>query len=278
MKSSVGSMFNQIEGLNLEKFLRGKVVANQDPLGEGRLQIYVSSLVTEETKYQDKLVERKKVLSAEDIFENFEELTYSKEITESNAIWFRPASFLFEKDNTEEHHSGSYKIPKVNTTLIVYFENGDPNKPYWLPFSPTLEGEVITGKNIGKSIGGRQALTNWKNNDLKPNLVVFMEDTDDFITIYDSNSKHYSILFPNGHQIAINNNSDANGIDLATASGHIVSLSDKDQRVVVRSSSGFSVVLDDGSASATISSSGGSSTIRLTGSEITQKAARISLN
>ena len=88
---------------NFYGMYRAKVVNNKDPEKFGRVIVYIPDTMPD--------------------------------VEHTNGLWARPANNPLGGRNMEEdaehHFAGSCYIPKIGSWLWIFFENGNPNKPYY---------------------------------------------------------------------------------------------------------------------------------------------------
>jgi uncharacterized protein involved in type VI secretion and phage assembly len=254
----------QVRGLSFSGYFRGRVVNNVDPKGEARLGVFIPSLITE---VPNNLEAPKPTTAAipPTLFANQHELGLSTQVKRDNYIWARPAAHLVENGSASSNASGSYKVPAVGTMVIVYFEAEDVNKPYWLPFSPTVTGDVIAGANIGKGLNVDTAAANWKDPAKKVNMHILAEQPNGNVMYMDSNAdtNAFVLRWANGHTVSVGHATES-GIVLQTEKGHKVQLDENSTEIRVQTHTGqVRVVLSD-SGDITITNTG-NTTINTTG-------------
>jgi len=109
-----------IENLEQNKFrfYRAKVVDNKDPENYGRVKVWIPDLMVD--------------------------------LPEDQGLWARPANCPFGAGNTElndgRKHAGSSYIPSVGHWVWVFFENDNPNLPYYVS-ALYIENQPILPEN-----------------------------------------------------------------------------------------------------------------------------------
>lgn len=220
--------------------MRGIVVDVDDPLLEGRVALHVPKMVT---KYDPNKVmpSSRKQSTNTDLMQNdeFKDLV-ATEVETVNYIWFRPK------------FQNCFMVPYVGQTVSCYFEDGDPQKPYYDAQNVTLNGEVIPMTKL-KPSGDKY------NANTKPLIHVMHEFHDGTIVYHDENAenKRFAITFKNNHSISINENSKENSIEIVTESGHVVVLDQKNGHITTKTAGGHVVKMDDIAGTITTSASTG---------------------
>jgi hypothetical protein len=133
--------------------------------------------------------------------------------------------------------------------VSVYFEGGDPNKPYWTGATPTINGDKLEGANIGKAPGTETSAANWRDPAKKPNINVLAQQANGTVIVIDDNpgSTSLTLYLANGHLLTMTD-SGQSGVMLKTKSGHIAHLDDTGKKITLQTASGASsmVMNDDG--------------------------------
>jgi hypothetical protein len=267
----------QVRGLNFSGHFRGRVVNNVDPKGEARLGVFIPSLITE---VPNNLEAPKPTTGAipPTLFANQHELGLSTQVKRDNYVWARPCAHLVENGSSSSNASGSYRVPANGTMVTVFFENEDPNKPYWLPFSPTVTGDVIAGANLGKGVNVETAAANWKDPAKKVNIHVLAEAGNGNVMYMDSNpdTNAFVLRFANGHTVSVGDAAES-GIILQTAKGHKVQLDENSTEIRLQTHTGqVRIVLSD-SGDITITNTG-NTTINTTGTTNITAAAGVNIS
>ena len=144
------------EQLNFNLFFRAKVLKIDDPLLEGRIGLFIPHILTEIPSDPTTTVKENKFIKETSV-KNANTLGISNFVEKNNFIWARPL-FLIENGG-----GGTYKVPSIGSWVIMFFEDGDPQKPRWIMGSSCIEGMSIPGRKIGNQIGTEEALNNFKN-------------------------------------------------------------------------------------------------------------------
>lgn len=221
-------MFTSVSEIDRSKHMRGVVIRTDDPHLEGRIALHIPKLVTKfdhqniretttTTKTNTSIISNKEFISA-----------INTDVKHTNIIWCRPA------------HQNNYEIPYKGQVVYCYFEDGDPQKPYYLNDTPTLNGDAMPMAKLKATKHRYESKT-------KPLVRVFFEGQDSTIHYFDENeeTKRYAITFKNNHSISINENSNENSIELITESGHRIVLDQKNKHVTVNTSKGHKMVMHD---------------------------------
>jgi hypothetical protein len=261
---------DSIRDVDFSGMHRGTVVNRVDPMGEGRLGIFLPAFYTEAPAYTESPAPGLTVLPT-DLFDNQSDLNLAQKVNTENYIWARPASWLVENGRSASNQGGGYRIPQVGTVVCVYFEGRDANRPYWIPFSPTVKGDVIAAREAGKGTNVENAAANWSDPAKKVNVDVIREYNNGNVLYMDSNADNnaFVLRFSNGHTLTVHHAAES-GIILQTQKGHLVQLDENSQEIRVKTHSGnVSVVLkDDG----TIVINNTSTTVLHSKGEITVKS------
>ncbi|HRT03618.1 MAG TPA: hypothetical protein P5513_06725 [Candidatus Diapherotrites archaeon] len=236
--------------------MRAEVMINTDPLGEGRIGVMIKKIMSDENHGDDpKDSKSSKESINKKAIDDSGENTFDSKISNSNYLWARPVFFLNSSDkersvsnaippvkgdpNEASTHpkitlgeelkqtkyvptTGSYDIPRVGTIVWVIFEDDDPQKLYWLPFGPSLDGQVTPMDEVEQKIN-----KNLPKN--KSNITVLREWHNGTVLYYDTNDNRnvFTLKFQNGHRFKIEFNAVASGIVMNTEKGHIIELIDK---------------------------------------------------
>ena len=227
--------------------MRGFIINNVDPKGDGKIAVIIPKLMPEESRNNNPKDFDTKAQINDSIIDNNEN-TFNKDIQKVNFFWARP-TFIIETSEKEKtvitpmvkssaqhqtveidttlnlstynKNSGNYDIPRINTTVYVFFEDGDPQKCFYLPYAPTLDGEVIGMSFV-------ESTDNINSMEKKVNIKVIKELHNGNVIYFDTNENENSFLikFSNGHRIKIDNNENSSAIVLDTEYGHQVKLVD----------------------------------------------------
>jgi len=143
---------------NLSGIMEAQVVKNDDPTGEGRIGVFIPKLMFENDYDEDPWEDKNKVeikLDVGKLYKNI--LNFQKDFDGSgtlgdlkfkkiNFIWVRPTSFFnaFTSGKGNEYNTGSYRVPRVGAPVFIFFLDEDPQKGYYLPISPTKNGDELT--------------------------------------------------------------------------------------------------------------------------------------
>lgn len=229
---------SQVHDLHFSGFFKARVVNNVDDSGEGMLGLFIPSIMTELSNMTEEPTPKTHVIS-EPIFENHGDHQVSPQIKIDNYIWARPCAFLVENGSGSNGSGGRFRIPKNGSMVTVYFENEDPNRPYWMPFTSTVEGDAISGREIGKGMNLANSSANWTDPAKKVNIDVIAEYDDGSVIVVDknANSNSFALRWANGHTLSICHSSES-GIYLETQKGHIVYLDENSGEIRVRTHSG----------------------------------------
>lgn len=233
-----------ISEISRDGVMRGVVVSVNDLQLEGRVALHVPKMVT---KYDPKNVQvqsRKNSINTDIIAnDDFKDLL-SDSVETVNYIWFRP---LFRS---------SFMVPYVGMTVQCFFEDGDPNKPYYYPHNTTLNGEVIPMTKLKATADKYDAAT-------KPLVHVMNEFQDGTIVYHNENkaNKRFAVTFQNNHSFSINENEKENSIQLITESGHELVLDQKNKHITATSAGLHMIKMDDVTSTITVKTTEGHTVI-----------------
>jgi len=265
-----------VRDLDLGGFFRGVVVERVDPRGEGRVGVFIPSLLTEAPAHTETPSKGQAVL-AKDLFHNADDLAIPTAVKTSNYIWARPCSGLVENGRAVANAGGDYRIPQVGTVVRVWFEHKDPNRPYYDLATPTVNGDVVAATNLGKGTNVTTAAANWSDPAKKVNIRVLHEDATGNVVYIDGNKDNNALVlrWANGHTLSIGHAAES-GIVLETEKGHRLQLDENSQEIRVTTHSGNAklVLKDDGSVTVTNT---GPTTVTSKGPTTVKSDAQISL-
>jgi hypothetical protein len=242
---------------NFKGFIRAEVITNVDPLGEGRVGVRIRKISCDNMPGEAPVPPSKKETLQKSAIDNKDDNQYKGSIPVTNYQWARPVWRLDTspsektvmndlrrvnlpgdggthqkielgaqlKQTTYNPSAGSYGVPRVGTTIWVIFEDDDPLKLYYLPWGPSITGQV-TPMQMVEQADNKASITR------KPNIDVIREWHNGTCMYYDTNDDKncFAIVFQNGHRLKFEFNSDASGIVLNTQGGHIVEIIDKSSR------------------------------------------------
>jgi hypothetical protein len=188
-------------------FMSAFVVDNVDPMGLGRLLCYVPRLQPEheaipEVEFEEVEVEFKIVngrfsnnkLELASIIANRSFIDVPELVVMRNCMWFYPSHLIQNGPDDRERvvsAAGVYQSVRIGTWITVYFVDGDPKKPYWLPATQNTS-EVIQNKLANRD----NSNADWDDPETKPNVHVLHE-------------------WYNGNLIEVNNNENTNSMQFA---------------------------------------------------------------
>ena len=245
-----------IKRIDLNGIMRATVINNVDDRGgEGRIAVAISKLMPTENVLADPTPPKSEDPMDKSILENPNDNSYAEKIQIINHYWVRP-SFLIDTSPIERtvtneisngkgfqktilnedlrktkyiSPTGEYRIPRIGTEVYIFFEDKDPQKGYYLPFSPTLDGQVTLMDEIENK-------DNVENLSKKVNLHIMREFQNGNIIYADTNddTNTFTIKFQDknygrhlGHRLKFEMNEEAEGIVLETQYGHQFMLIDK---------------------------------------------------
>jgi hypothetical protein len=112
------------KSLNLYGFFRAEVVDNKDPKKFGRIKVWIPDIMPK--------------------------------ISRQEGLWAAPANNAIgglnkESGNNESSYYGSCLIPRKNSFVLIFFENGNPNKPYYFAALNLQKEKVLPECQIGEN-------------------------------------------------------------------------------------------------------------------------------
>ena len=236
----MNSSLKSVNEISRDGILRGIVIDVNDPNLEGRIALNVPKFITKydtsikEKKSKKEFIEKENLLNPE--LKDF----VRDDIENVNYIWFRP---VFQN---------SFKVPYVGQTVFCFFEDGDPNKPYYFPFGPSLNGEVTSMDKV-------KATSDLFDHDKKHLIHVIQEGKDGSIIYFNENAsnKRFEVAFSNNHSFSINENESENSIHFVTSNGNLLVLDELNKHITVKTSGGHIIKLDDQNKVCSLTTSGG---------------------
>lgn len=266
---------SQVQDLKYSGFFRGRVVKNDDPKLEGRLGVFIPAILTELPNHLEAPVPQTSAIP-ENVFENQAELGLSPTVQENNYVWARPAAWLAENGGGAKNQGGSFRVPRTGTMVLVFFEGSDPNRPYWMPFTLTVDGDAVAGRELGKGPNTAETAANWTDPKKRVEVHILAEHDNGNIVAIDNNanSNSFVVRWANGHSLVIGHAAES-GIVLQTEKGHTVQLDENSGQIRLRTHTNQSSIVlgDDGTI---VVSSTGPTTVR-SDAVVTIQAPKISL-
>jgi hypothetical protein len=240
--------------VSLTGYFRGCVVNRTDSLGEGRVGVLIPSLMTEQAPGTQTPAPVTAPIGQ--VFENQKELGLATSVQTDNYIWARPTN-LVQNGKGISNVGGNFLVPLLGTMVRVYFENGDPNCPFYETTSPTIAGEVVAGQQLGKGLNTQNTATNWKSTTAKPNIQVLFETAQGHIMTVDTNPNSNSFMLRLAGHTLVLGQADEGGISLQTAMGHLVHMDENSKTITLKTQSGkVQALLNDGDGSVRITNTG----------------------
>ncbi len=103
--------------MDLYGFFRAKVVDNKDPKKFGRIKVWIPDIMPK--------------------------------VNEQEGLWAAPANNAIGGLNDESSYYGSCLIPRKHSFVLIFFENGNPNKPYYFAALNLQKEKVLPECQIG---------------------------------------------------------------------------------------------------------------------------------
>ncbi len=234
------------DGIDQEGWQRALVTNNVDPRGQGRIYVTIPKQQPDAVPGEEATPADKKQKLDKQVVNNSQDNSYDDEVLQVNCYLARP-TWIMEASSDEKSvnneikkdkgyqtiktgkmlqgyvpGTGSYVVPRIGTWVFVFFEDGDPKKCYWLPFGPTLDGEVTPMKHM-------EQVDNAGKMEKRVNVRVFWELPNGNIFYADMNEDRdcVTLKFPSGHRIRMQEAPDRSSVTVETASGHQFKMVDK---------------------------------------------------
>jgi len=197
-------MIEDVSKMDLSGFMIGEVRNNVDPDNEGKIAVFIPQLMYEsqynESPYEETVnvsLNRDVIVNSSD-FEDFE-----MSLESSNYIWARPLSYYEDNDpnwkyEKKYYNSGTLRVPRIGSQILIIFFNSDLQKCYYLPFSPNVEKDKIDDFNCINS-------RNYNNPETRPNVDVIRFYWDGMRIEADTNTHELKLATPNGNYIKLSN-------------------------------------------------------------------------
>lgn len=222
---------NPISSISFKGFMRATVIKRDDEKLGGRIGVNIHKLMPDED--HTNINEKEKIETPKqqtNFFSSESEVKpiENEQIKSKNFYWARPCS-NFANNNGKT--SGDFKVPQQGQLVIVYFEDNDPQKCRYLPFSIVKDGEKLLEleKYFNKDI--------LKDPKKKPNIEILTKTPNGNLIGFDYNEETniFIIQFANGNIINISNNENENKILLQTSDKSKVLIDGKDSKILVES-------------------------------------------
>jgi len=229
-----------VNEISRDGLMRGIVVNNEDPQLEGRVALNVPKFITKHDPNKVMPVSSTEQIDAGNLRNEEIKDFVPSSVKTANFIWFRPV------------FNNNFLVPYVGQVVYCFFEDGDPNKPYYYPHAATLNGEVTPMDKLKSTADKFDA-------DKKPKIHVLAEFKDGTIVYHNENAKtkRFAITFKNNHSISINENPEENSIEFITQSKHRVVLDQLNKHITVKTSGGHVGTFDDLNKKVQITTTGG---------------------
>ena len=218
---------NGITDISYSGIMRGVVKRRDDPLGEGRVAVYIPKLMTFSST--NAKPEESKVTPGSGKYSPTSEVRSAKPVDALNYLWCRPVEYFSDDSASDNVVNGSYRVPQLEQTVFVFFEDEDPQKPYFYPYGPTKVGQVIPMSNMESSE------SNIADVSRKPNIHILSELPNGNIIGFDYNTdtNSFVVKFQNGHKIRIMKGNDGNKIEFVTENGNLIEINDEEDNINV---------------------------------------------
>jgi hypothetical protein len=179
-------MSSNIEPPCLEGYKRGIVVSQDDPLKEGRVAVYIPSLMP---AYEvGKELKPGQETADPGIAVNEEKLSSDSTVKTLNAYWARPMWNQYV--DGEVVVGGEYRPTQLGSEVTVIFLDGDPSKCYYDPRAMTRKGQVIPAKLLPESVKA-----NWDDEKKRSKIHIIEEFPNGAIIGCDFNESKPTLFF-----------------------------------------------------------------------------------
>jgi len=248
----------QLKGIQKQDFdgiMRGLVIDNADPKREGRVAVMIPKLMTGWVDFQPPQKPGTKATLNKFIIKNYEENNYIDKIQQVNFFWARncemidsaPAGYYINNEKTPKNsndtnthqevkvnidthynrYGGSMRIPRLGTYVFIIFDDGDPQKCYYLPFGPSQSGETIPLKSLEE-----ESTSNAKSPVKRANINVIREWHNGNIFYVDTNHNINTIVikYEDGAKWKMRYCENAKFNQWVTQDGHSIFMKDKDKK------------------------------------------------
>lgn len=216
-------------------FMRGKVITTDDPKKEGRIGVLIPKLMPFHDPNIDSPVSKNLAVSKDSIRneEIFDVMNTSLE--ETNYVWARPTFPVATQ--------GALEVPEPGTMVWVMAEDSDPNKLFYLPFRPTLNGHVAKFDRILDT----ESL--YETNGKRALIRLIREFSDDTSIYYNQNKREFEIKFKTNTYFNMTENFDEieQFIEMCIGSGHRFRMDKKNNFIQLESEGGHKLRMVDGS-------------------------------
>lgn len=197
-------MIEDISKIKLDGLFVAEVRNNVDPDNEGKITVFIPRLMYQNEYDEKPFEEINKVNLDEELIINAEDFKDKElELEESNYLWARPLAYYEDnvpnwKYEEKYYNSGTLRVPRIGSIVIVIFLDSDLQKCYYLPISPTTKNNKIDSFNCIKP-------ENYNNPETRQNIDVIRMYWDGCRIEVDTNSHEIKLAVPNGNYIKLSN-------------------------------------------------------------------------
>ena len=241
--------------LDLNRIFRARVIRNDDERLEGRIGVFIPSLMTSYAGSQDEPAPNDLAIIP-DFVENAADLGLANTVKEDVYVWARPEHYV------DGSRGGTYWVPTTGSTVLVYFENGDPNRLYWKPATAHLVDDILPQE--GLSIVRGNTAGNLEDPKKKPQFDLLREWPNGTSLYYDWNedTNVLMIVLNNTHRIFLEKGDQGNAIEMQTEQGHLIRLDELSTEMTFRTQSGkVDVVYRDSDGAISIENPSGTTSV-----------------
>jgi len=198
----------KLNNSNFEGLMRGIVIDDVDEEGSGALGLYIPRLMNKsasQAKNQTKFHAESEVKSA-------------KTTVEVECMWVRRSTLMGDVEQ--------FIIPTKGQAVYVYAEDNDPQKLFYLPLAPVLDGELPTFDTMKLT----QEYETYKKPEQIRNIVTLLRLPNGNVIGFDYNEdlNSFELSFgEEGHHFHVVENDDASYIELKTKEGDYIKLDNK---------------------------------------------------
>ena len=216
--------------IDTTKDMRAIVVDRTDPKGQSRIAVVIPKLMPSIDPVKPTASKKSISIDKEGLQNKEVSAGINSSISTSNHFWARPV----------RGHTGNSRVPYVNDTVYVFFEDGDPSKCYYKPYAPTLNGDAAAMDTIG-------ATSDQFNPSNKPNIHVIDTFKDGTTIYYNENggTRQYGMKMADGTCITVDNSAGVQQILLHTSKNHNIVIDQTNQNITAITEKGHKLILDD---------------------------------
>ena len=222
-------MFNQ-PGVIASQIMRGTVMSVVDPRMEGRIAVNIPRVTPDGDPAAVAKKDKTEHVDSS-VLENSEIAdAVPSTVTSTNTMWARMLKGV----------SGESKVPYEGQTVYCFFEDGDPNKLYYYPQIPTLNGQNTSMDKV------RSTFDKYTPN-RRPLIHMLHEFKDGTTVYYNENPefKEFQIITAGDQSFSIRDSAEFKQLELLNASGQRVLLDETNKQITAKTAGGHMIILSD---------------------------------